>query len=150
MRLFADQQDRPVGVDLPDAFAGGVGSQTTADDRFTLLPVCCLGNCDKAPALMIDDDTYGNIDAGGVADLLEVHGEIRRVRIEAHWDSGVAKPRAAELTQQQAEAVRTYLVSRGITSGRLIPVGVGATKPLVPNLTPMNRARNRRIELHLE
>lgn len=47
--------------------------QTTADKRFTLLPVCCLGNCDKAPALMIDDDTYGNIDAGGVAKLLEAY-----------------------------------------------------------------------------
>ena len=45
--------------------------QTTADGRFTLLPVCCLGNCDKAPAVMIDDDTYGNLDANGIAQLLE-------------------------------------------------------------------------------
>lgn len=47
--------------------------QTTADNRFTLLPVCCLGNCDKAPALMIDDDTFGNVDAQGVAKLLEAY-----------------------------------------------------------------------------
>ncbi len=47
--------------------------QTTADGRFTLLPVCCLGNCDKAPALMIDDDTFGNVDAGSVAQLLEAY-----------------------------------------------------------------------------
>ncbi|AHL75996.1 NADH dehydrogenase [Stutzerimonas stutzeri] len=45
--------------------------QTTADNRFTLIPVCCLGNCDKAPALMIDDDTFGDIQSGGVAALLE-------------------------------------------------------------------------------
>lgn len=45
--------------------------QTSADGRFTLLPVCCLGNCDKAPALMIDDDTFGNVTADGVATLLE-------------------------------------------------------------------------------
>ncbi len=45
--------------------------QTTTDNRFTLLPVCCLGNCDKAPALMIDDDTFGNVTAEGVAALLE-------------------------------------------------------------------------------
>ena len=50
----------------------GIGlGQTTADNRFTLLPVCCLGNCDKAPALMIDDDTFGNVSADGVAQLLE-------------------------------------------------------------------------------
>jgi NADH-quinone oxidoreductase subunit E len=47
--------------------------QTTADGRFTLIPVCCLGNCDKAPALMIDDDTYGDVQPGGVAKLLEVY-----------------------------------------------------------------------------
>ena len=47
--------------------------QTTADGRFTLLPVCCLGNCDKSPALMIDDDTFGNVDAGSVAQLLEAY-----------------------------------------------------------------------------
>lgn len=50
----------------------GIGpGQTTADNRFTLLPVCCLGNCDKAPALMIDDDTFGDMTAEGVTALLE-------------------------------------------------------------------------------
>ena len=40
----------------------GIGlGETTSDGRFTLLPVCCLGNCDKAPALMIDDDTFGDV-----------------------------------------------------------------------------------------
>ena len=47
--------------------------QTTADNRFTLIPVCCLGNCDKAPALMIDDDTFGDVQPGGVAALLEAY-----------------------------------------------------------------------------
>jgi len=47
--------------------------QTTADGRFTLIPVCCLGNCDKAPALMIDDDTFGDIQPDGVAALLEAY-----------------------------------------------------------------------------
>ena len=50
----------------------GIGlGETTADGRFTLLPVCCLGNCDKAPALMIDDDTFGDVQPAGVAKLLE-------------------------------------------------------------------------------
>lgn len=52
----------------------GIGpGQTTEDDRFTLLPVCCLGNCDKAPALMIDDDTFGDVTADSVAALLEAY-----------------------------------------------------------------------------
>nr|WP_090499450.1 NADH-quinone oxidoreductase subunit NuoE [Pseudomonas borbori] len=52
----------------------GIGlGQTSADGRFTLLPVCCLGNCDKAPAVMIDDDTFGDVRPDGVAQLLEVY-----------------------------------------------------------------------------
>ncbi|WP_217474482.1 NADH-quinone oxidoreductase subunit NuoE [Stutzerimonas stutzeri] len=59
-----------------DSIRNAIGiapGQTTADNRFTLIPVCCLGNCDKAPALMIDDDTYGDVQPGGVAALLEAY-----------------------------------------------------------------------------
>ena len=56
-----------------DALLGIAPGQTSGDGRFTLLPVCCLGNCDKAPALMIDDDTYGDVSAAGVAALLEAY-----------------------------------------------------------------------------
>jgi NADH-quinone oxidoreductase subunit E len=48
----------------------GLGG-TSRDGRFTLLPVCCLGNCDKAPTLMIDDDTHSHLDATTVTQLLE-------------------------------------------------------------------------------
>lgn len=52
----------------------GIGlGETSSDGRFTLLPVCCLGNCDKAPTLMIDDDTYSHLDAVNVAKLLEAY-----------------------------------------------------------------------------
>ena len=52
----------------------GIGlGQTSSDGRFTLLPVCCLGNCDKAPAVMIDDDTFGDLAPAGVASLLEAY-----------------------------------------------------------------------------
>jgi NADH-quinone oxidoreductase subunit E len=52
----------------------GIGlGQTTTDNRFTLLPVCCLGNCDKAPAVMIDDDTFGDVQPDGVSKLLEAY-----------------------------------------------------------------------------
>ncbi len=45
--------------------------QTTTDGRFTLLPICCLGICDKGPAIMIDDDTHGPVSCAQVAPLLE-------------------------------------------------------------------------------
>lgn len=45
--------------------------QTTADNRFTLLPICCLGNCDKGPALMIDEQTFGPVAPQGLTQILE-------------------------------------------------------------------------------
>ena len=35
--------------------------QTTADQRFTLLPNVCLGACDRAPVMMVDDDLHGDL-----------------------------------------------------------------------------------------
>lgn len=50
----------------------GIGpGETTTDGRFTLLPVCCLGNCDKGATLMIDDDTHGGLTPEAVTSLLE-------------------------------------------------------------------------------
>ncbi len=49
----------------------GVGpGQTTADGRFTLLPIVCLGACDHAPAMMIDDDLHGDLDPAKVDELV--------------------------------------------------------------------------------
>ena len=64
------------GENLVAHLCGRLGlhmGETTADGLFTLLPVCCLGNCDKAPALMIDDDTFGDVSAGSVSQLLEAY-----------------------------------------------------------------------------
>ncbi|WP_457913512.1 NADH-quinone oxidoreductase subunit NuoE [Candidatus Gillettellia adelgis] len=45
--------------------------QTTLDYRFTLLPTCCIGNCDKAPTIMINEDTYSQLKPEGIKMLLE-------------------------------------------------------------------------------
>lgn len=55
---------RELGIDV---------GQTTMDDRFTLIPVVCLGNCDKGPAMMVDDDTYSHVDPENVMSVLEAY-----------------------------------------------------------------------------
>lgn len=45
--------------------------QTTFDGRFTLLPTCCLGNCDKGPSMMIDEDTHSDVKPDDIDSLLE-------------------------------------------------------------------------------
>lgn len=62
--------------ELSDALSEQLGirfGQTTEDNRFTLLPVCCLGACDRGPAMMIDEDTFGPIAPEDLSELLEAY-----------------------------------------------------------------------------
>lgn len=45
--------------------------ETTPDGKFTLLPIVCLGTCDHAPALMIDNDLHRDLTPESVDGLLE-------------------------------------------------------------------------------
>lgn len=47
--------------------------ETTPDDRFTLLPIVCLGCCDRAPAMMIDSDLHVELDGAKIDRLLEAY-----------------------------------------------------------------------------
>jgi NADH-quinone oxidoreductase subunit E len=44
---------------------------TTSDERFTLLPISCLGDCDNAPAMMINNDHFNRLTAEKIDELLE-------------------------------------------------------------------------------
>ncbi|MBL4818661.1 MAG: NADH-quinone oxidoreductase subunit NuoE [Deltaproteobacteria bacterium] len=44
--------------------------ETTPDQEFTLLPTPCLGTCDKAPALMINDELHRNLNPNNVVQIL--------------------------------------------------------------------------------
>jgi NADH-quinone oxidoreductase subunit E len=52
----------------------GIGlGQTTSDCRFTLLPVACLGACDKAPAMVIDDTLYVDLNISKLEEIIELY-----------------------------------------------------------------------------
>lgn len=45
--------------------------ETTPDHRFTLLPIVCLGACERAPAMIVDNNLHGNLDPASIDKLLE-------------------------------------------------------------------------------
>jgi NADH-quinone oxidoreductase subunit E len=45
--------------------------ETSPDGRFTLLPVQCLGACEHAPAIMIDEELYWDLDPQKIDNVLE-------------------------------------------------------------------------------
>jgi NADH-quinone oxidoreductase subunit E len=52
--------------------------ETTVDGRFTLLPVPCLGACDGAPAIMIDDTLYTDVSQAMIDNVLSNYSEGQR------------------------------------------------------------------------
>jgi len=72
------------------------------------------------------------------------------LNINGHTDN-VGKPDANMiLSQKRAEAVKAYLVNKGVNAGRLKAFGFGDTKPVADNKTAEGRAKNRRVEFVVE
>ena len=80
-------------------------------------------------------------------DLLINHPEIRQIRVETHTDSSLPPPKAQELTDQQAQAIATYINQQGVPKDQILTQGMGSTKPRVPNLGKAGRVKNRRVEV---
>jgi outer membrane protein OmpA-like peptidoglycan-associated protein len=78
--------------------------------------------------------------------MLEEHPDLS-LTIEGHTDNvGDAQANLA-LSAKRAEAVKAYLVGKGVSADRLATKGLGATKPAAPNTTAEGRQQNRRVEL---
>lgn len=54
-----------------ERYLGIAPGETTADGRFTLLPTQCLGACDRAPVLAVDDEQHDEVDPDRLAEILD-------------------------------------------------------------------------------
>ncbi|HKU43798.1 MAG TPA: OmpA family protein, partial [Polyangiales bacterium] len=98
----------------------------------------------KSSSAEIDERSSGLLSE--IADVLLRNPQVTHVQVQGHTDN-VGDPEAnLQLSQQRAEAVVAWLVGAGVASDRLEAKGYGDARPLVPNLTAGNRARNRRVQ----
>jgi OOP family OmpA-OmpF porin len=81
--------------------------------------------------------------------LTENDKKIATVRVEGHTDNQGAADHNLELSGQRALTIKKWLVDHGIDASRLVAVGFGQTKPVVPNTTEENKAQNRRTEFRI-
>ena len=82
-----------------------------------------------------------------IADTLIRTPRLKRIEIQGHTDNSGTPEHNQTLSDQRAEAVRKWLVDHGVTADRLVAKGYGQTKPLVPNVTAANKAKNLRVQL---
>jgi outer membrane protein OmpA-like peptidoglycan-associated protein len=91
-------------------------------------------------------ESFESLDA--LADLM-IRKPTWRLIIAGHTDSQGDDQANLILSKKRAEAVREYLVSRGIDPTRLIVQYYGETKPIDTNDTPEGRQKNRRVEMEV-
>ncbi|WP_147476315.1 OmpA family protein [Corallococcus sp. AB032C] len=84
-----------------------------------------------------------------VARVLLEHPEVERVVIEGHTDAEGSSASNQRLSLARAEAVRDYLMRKGVPAHRLEARGLGARRPAGSNGTQSGRGENRRAELLL-
>ena len=66
--------------------------------------------------------------------------------MQGHTDNSGTPEHNKVLSEQRAEAVRAWLVQHGVPSDKLVARGYGQERPIAPNVTAGNRARNRRVQ----
>jgi OOP family OmpA-OmpF porin len=80
-----------------------------------------------------------------VLDYMSNKTEVTLLRIEGHTDSDGTPAANQTLSERRALAVARWLTAAGIDCHRLLPVGFGQDRPVVPNTTADNKAQNRRV-----
>lgn len=73
----------------------------------------------------------------------------RRFEVIGHTDSDGPHEANVTLSRARAEAVRQYLIQRGLAASAVLTQGLGPDRPVADNATPEGRARNRRIEFRV-
>ncbi len=71
------------------------------------------------------------------------------IEVAGHTDDVGTDVNNLELSKKRAASVRAYLIKNGILEARLKSVGLGESKPQVPNTSPENRQINRRVEFKI-
>jgi OOP family OmpA-OmpF porin len=90
----------------------------------------------------------------GKAKLDDLVGKLKTTALEViiaigHTDSIGSKEYNQKLSVRRAEAVKAYLVSKGIEPNRIYTEGKGLTQPIADNRTAAGRAKNRRVEIEV-
>ena len=85
-----------------------------------------------------------------VRDTIERHPEIELIEVQGHTDSTGPEDYNRQLSLARANAVRDWLIERGIPSDKLTAKGYGSSQPRATNVHERGRRKNRRVEFFIK
>lgn len=91
--------------------------------------------------------SFGLLDE--VAKVIQENPHVQKISIEGHASDEGDDAYNLTLSKARAEAVRAYLVKKGVAADRLSATGYGETRPLVANDSAASREKNRRVEFNI-
>jgi OmpA-OmpF porin, OOP family len=94
----------------------------------------------------LDPKSYPELDE--VVQMLKENPAME-IRLEGHTDNVGNPKKNMELSQNRVEAVKKYMVSKGISKGRIETKAFGGSQPLKNEQTPEAKALNRRVEMRI-
>lgn len=100
------------------------------------------------------DTNKAVVKADGKAKLDDLAGKVKDINLEViiavgHTDSDASDAYNQKLSVKRAEAVKAYLVSKGIEKNRVYTEGKGEKQPVADNKTKEGKAKNRRVEIEV-
>ena len=95
---------------------------------------------------VIDPKSYAELDE--VVQMLKENEKIE-IQLEGHTDNQGSPKLNMELSENRVEAVKKYLVDKGISKGRIKTKAFGGSQPLRNEMTQEARAMNRRVEMRI-
>ena len=86
-----------------------------------------------------------------MVDIIQILNEYPNARftVEGHTDSVGSASLNQKLSEERANAVRDFLIDKGIGADRLVAAGYGEDRPIANNNTRSGRSQNRRVEINL-
>ena len=147
------------GAIVPKAAAPAPAPAAPAPAAAAKAPAAPVAPAPAATKVTYAADAFFDFDKAvlkpeGKAKLDDLAGKVKGINLEVviavgHTDSTGAATYNQKLSVRRAEAVKAYLVSKGIESNRIYTEGKGLTQPVADNKTREGRAKNRRVEVEV-